>query len=201
MQLSVKETHTITPTPAVPINECSVRDLDLGNFLKQKRKEKHLTVRQLAAKAKISYSELSKIENGKTATPSTLRKLSPYLSLPIETLLSTAGFSFKVDTDSPTYLDLEGNRINLKEHALKLYSRDVELFFHLDDWINDSSNEDVELLLQFLCILKQKQALELEQKTQIKTGFFKIFNGLQALIQALSADNKNSYERSESDGV
>lgn len=186
MKLSVKEHNTITPAPVRPAEECSERYISLGKFLQNRREEKHLTVRQLAAKAKISYSELSKIENGKSVTPSTLRRLSPHLSIAYDILMSKAGYSFQTDTDSPIYLDLEGNKINLEKHALKLYTRNVDLFFHLDQWINDSSDDDIELLIQFLCILKRKKSIEQEQNetSKDKPVFFKIFNGLQALIQA-----------------
>lgn len=163
------------------------RDTAFGVYLQEKRVGKKLTVRQLAAKAKISYAELSRIENGKPPTASTLRKLSPYLSIPIDTLLEKAGYCFSI-SHSHVYLDLEGNEINLMEKALKSYKRNVEFFFELDDWIENCSDEDIALASQFLSILKKRK--ELEQKTDNQNNknlFQKIFSGLQSLIQACSA--------------
>lgn len=163
------------------------RDIAFGKYLQDKRLKKELTVRQLAAKAKISYAELSRIENGKPATASTLRKLSPYLSIPIDTLLENAGYCLSI-SHSPVYLDLDGDEINLTEMALKAYKRNVEFFFKLDDWFEDCSDDDIALVSQVLSILKKRK--ELEQKTDNKNNknlFQQIFSGLQSLIQACSA--------------
>lgn len=163
------------------------RDIAFGKYLQEKRVEKKLTVRQLAAKAKISYAELSRIENGKPPTASTLRKLSPYLSIPIDTLLEHAGYCLSI-SHSPVYLDLEGNEINLMEKALKSYKRNVEFFFELDDWIENCSDDDIALVSQFLSILKKRKGFEQKPDNQNNKNLFQqIFSGLQSLIQACSA--------------
>ncbi len=165
------------------------RDANIGKYLKKQRARKKLTVRQLATKAKISYAELSRIENGrKPPTASTLRKLSPYLAVPIDTLLEYAGFCFKSESNSPVYLDLEGHEFSLTKTALKTYERNVEFFFQLDNWIDNCSNEDIALASQFLSILERRRAFEEESNEQKdKNLFLKFFSGLQSLIQAYSA--------------
>jgi len=54
-------------------------NMEIGQRIRELRKRKHLTLRQLAQKAKINYTYLSKIENGRLShTPSvgTLRDLA-----------------------------------------------------------------------------------------------------------------------------
>lgn len=116
-----------------------------------------------------------------------MRKLSPYLSIPIDTLLENAGYCLSI-SHSPVYLDLDGDEINLTEMALKAYKRNVEFFFKPDDWFEDCSDDDIALVSQVLSILKKRK--ELEQKTDNKNNknlFQQIFSGLQSLIQACSA--------------
>lgn len=182
--------HSIPSLESCPLIEDSAnRDIIFGQYLREIRGKKKFTVRQLASKAKISYAELSRIENGKPATPSTLRKLSPYLAIPIDSLLADAGYNFKISSASPVYLDLEGREISLIEKALKIYSRDVELFFQLDTWIEGCNDEEIELTMQFLSILKRKRNLEqgAGDESKGKNLFQKVFNGLHSLIQACSA--------------
>lgn len=167
--------------PAIP-------DHSFGKHLQEARLSKKLTVRQLAAKAKISYAELSRIENGKPPTASTLRKLSPYLSIPFDMLLTDAGYSFRIDSSPPVYLDLMGEEVNLTEKALNVYKRNVEFFFQLDAWIQNCSDQEIELTSQFLFILNKKRELEQEPDSsrEGENPFQKIFTGLLSLIQACS---------------
>ena len=171
--------------PPTPTGECSGRDEHFGDYLRNKRTEKKMTLRQLASKAKIGYSELSRIEHGKAASPSTLRKLSPYLTEPFNTLLFKAGFSFQTNTDSPIYVDLHGNEVNLEEKALKLYSKNVELFFQLDQWIENSSEEDIALISQFIQILEQKDKLIKNplDTTSLKMSYLSICDSIKSAIQ------------------
>ncbi len=187
MKISSSSTEVpVTSIPNLCDEDCSNGNLGFGNFLRNKREDKKLSVRKLASKAKISYAELSRIENGKRPTPSTLRKLSPYLSVPLDQLLITAGYNIQTDTDSPVYVDFNGNEINFKEKALKLYTKDVELFFQLDRWAEHCDKEDSELVNQFIQILERKNQLRREPKTQDVTdqAFLNICVALCSLIQA-----------------
>lgn len=206
MKLSEYNFTTAVPGSSVPIEKANAqdvvlgtgqsspeedlidRDVTFGKYLQKERVRKKLTVRQLAAKAQISYAELSRIENGKPPTASTLRKLSPYLSVPIDMLLKHAGYCFKNSSHSPVYLDLNGNEINLMEKALKTYERNVEFFFELDTWIENCNDEDIALVSQFLSILKKRKELEQEPENPKNKNLFQtIYSGLQSLIQACSA--------------
>ncbi len=184
--------NNISPAITNPslIEECSDRHNELGKHLRQEREARGMTVRQLASKAKLSYSELSRIENGKKmATPSTLRKLSPYLSIPMDILLLEAGYSFQTDKDGSIYVDLDGKEISLEKNALKIYSKNVEFFFQLDNWMEQCDDDDVELVIKFLQILVHKNCIKqnFNNTTQSEMSFLKLYDGLQSLIQAGSS--------------
>lgn len=168
--------------------ECSGKNKSFGKYLQEKREAKKMSVRKLASKAKISYAELSRIENGKTPTPSTLKKLSPYLSEPLDELLFHAGYNIQTDTDSSIYVDFQGNEINLEEKALRLYSFNVEFFFQLDDWIEHCSQEDIELVSQFIQVLNFKRMLRKNSEPNVPTelSFLGICESLNSLLQASS---------------
>ena len=139
--------------------------INVGGFLKTKREEKKLSLRALASLAKISYAELSRIENGKvTPTTLTLKKIAPYLAVPYDELLFQADYSFQAKGDDPIYLDLQGNVVNLMEKAIRLYTKNVELFFLLDQWFDYCSNEDEEMLTQLLALSIKK--IECEKKPE-----------------------------------
>lgn len=187
--MSPDKNKFFSPATTVPPDskrECSGKDEHFGNYLRGKRMAKNMSLRQLASKAKVGYSELSRIEHGKIASASTLRKLCPYLSEPFDVLLAKAGYSFQTDTDSAIYIDLQGNIINLEEKALKLYTKNVEFFFQLDQWIENSREEDMELISQFIQIIEQRDKLnkDLSDTTSIKKSYLSIFDSIKSLMQA-----------------
>ena len=67
--------------------------MEIGKRIRELRKQKHLTLRQLAQMARINYTYLSKIENGRLShTPSvqTLRELAHALDVDELELLQMA---------------------------------------------------------------------------------------------------------------
>lgn len=187
--MSPNKNKSFFPATTVPSDskgECSGRDENFGKYLRERRKAKNMSLRQLASKAKVGYSELSRIEHGKIASASTLRKLCPYLSEPFDVLLAKAGYSFQTDTDSSIYIDLQGNKIDLEEKALKLYTKNVEFFFQLDHWIENSSEEDMELISQFIKIMEKRDKLNKESSdtTSIKKSYLSIFDSIKSSMQA-----------------
>lgn len=174
--------------PCTTDGECSGENESFGKYLQKKREAKKMSVRKLASKAKIGYAELSRIENGKKPTPTTLKKLSPYLSEPLDDLLFRAGYNIQTNTDSSIYVDFQGNEINLEEKALRLYSFNVEFFFQLDDWIEHCSQEDIELVSQFIQVLNCKRILKKDSTSTVSTelSFLSICDSLNSLLQASS---------------
>lgn len=68
--------------------------VDFGLYLKKKRKERKLTVRQLDLKSGVSHSYISQMENGARGIPSPeiLQKLSGPLGVDYNELMKEAGY-------------------------------------------------------------------------------------------------------------
>ncbi|NQX48636.1 helix-turn-helix domain-containing protein [Paenibacillus tritici] len=67
---------------------------EFGNYLKQLRESKGLTINQLAALAGISGAQISRIENGLRGVPkpATLRKIAEATEVSYEELMGHAGY-------------------------------------------------------------------------------------------------------------
>jgi transcriptional regulator with XRE-family HTH domain len=65
-----------------------------GDYLKQRREQKHLTLRQVEEDTGIQNAYLSQLENGKIASPSPkyLHKLAGAYGVPYSMLLEMAGY-------------------------------------------------------------------------------------------------------------
>jgi transcriptional regulator with XRE-family HTH domain len=68
--------------------------MTVGEYLKQLRKEKSISQRELAEKSGISNAEISRIETGERQKPSpdVLRQLASALNVPYESLMDKAGY-------------------------------------------------------------------------------------------------------------
>lgn len=72
----------------------------IGKFIREQRKSKKLTLKQLAQLIGLSYTYLSQIELGdRNASPEILKKLSVALNVPYNELLNLAGYLNKTDLD------------------------------------------------------------------------------------------------------
>lgn len=71
--------------------------INLGTFLRMKRKNKNLTLNQLSKKVLISRSTLSKIERNEIKTPRAIHlyKLSKELNIKYELLLELQGYDME----------------------------------------------------------------------------------------------------------
>lgn len=79
--------------------------MDIGEFIKEKRKERHLSQRELASKCDISNAEISRIESGDRKQPSheTLKTIARALNLPVNELYEKCGY-FEVSPQADDYL-------------------------------------------------------------------------------------------------
>ncbi|WP_238656196.1 transcriptional regulator [Paenibacillus piscarius] len=73
---------------------------EFGNYLRQLREEKGLTINQLAALAGISGAQISRMENGLRGVPkpATLRKIAEATGVSYEELMSKAGYLTGADS-------------------------------------------------------------------------------------------------------
>jgi transcriptional regulator with XRE-family HTH domain len=70
------------------MGESALNIAELGEYVKRKRQEERLSLRQVALKVNVSASTLSRIENGIGAPDSpTLARLASWLGIPLERLM------------------------------------------------------------------------------------------------------------------
>lgn len=87
-----------------------------GEYMKELRETKGLTINQLAAAAGISGSQISRIENGLRGVPkpTTLRKLAEATGVPYEVLMDQAGYmqekSLIIDETAPDWATSKDKR-------------------------------------------------------------------------------------------
>ena len=74
-----------------PVSEASAK---LGAYLQQLRLERRLTMRGLAARAKVDFSYVSRLEHGQVGAPTarSLWKIARALDIEVADLYSEAGF-------------------------------------------------------------------------------------------------------------
>ncbi len=67
--------------------------MSLGIYIKEKRTERHLSQRKLAAACGLSGAEICRIENGerKQPSPKVIRQLADALCVPVTELFAAAG--------------------------------------------------------------------------------------------------------------
>lgn len=84
----------------------------IGEYIKNCRKEKDMTQRDLAAATNISNAEISRIESGTRISPSpeALKSIAAALHVPVETLFEKAGYIDK--KEEPTDI----SSINLNDY-------------------------------------------------------------------------------------
>src|SRR5689334_21612397 len=70
------------------MEEPTLNIIEMGEYVKRKREEEKLSLRQVAKKINVSASTLSRIENGiGTPDSATLARLAAWLGIPLERLL------------------------------------------------------------------------------------------------------------------
>lgn len=109
---------------------------NLGEILKEARKEKGFTLRELSERSGVSHSYISQLENGRNnnPTPLFLKRISDALSLPFTTLAAlTEGNTKFSDGDIAT---------------LKKMEKEAEQAIEMLNMIWTSGNENYKLVLE-----------------------------------------------------
>ena len=94
-------------------------NISVGQMIEQAREEKGLSKRELSRLAKISDTELARIESGEREIPNpkTLRKISKHIGVNYNDLMYSAGLGFQVTKLNPFLRDyyegLKGDEIDL----------------------------------------------------------------------------------------
>ena len=90
----------------------------VGELIKEGREKQNLSMRQLAELAKVSHSDISRIESGEREVPhpKILRKISKYIDVNYNDLMYAAGLGFQVTPLNPFlkryYSSLKGHELD-----------------------------------------------------------------------------------------
>lgn len=138
----------------INIYNCEIRggiSLKIGEFIRSKRKEKNLTLKQLAKEIGLSHTYLSQIELGdRKASPDILNKMSKTLDVPHQYLMEKAGYNKTTDSKEifqTQLLSLQEMRIRkameVDAVSLELSRSDLneETRRHLEKVLNESKLE------------------------------------------------------------
>ena len=120
-------------------------NISVGQMIEQAREKKGLSKRELSRLAKISDTELARIESGEREIPNpkTLRKISKHIGINYNDLMYAAGLGFQVTNLNPFlrdyYEELKGDEIDL---ALVNTTASVENWENLVKSFKGKLNDD-----------------------------------------------------------
>ena len=120
-------------------------NISVGQMIEQAREAKGLSKRELSRLAKISDTELARIESGEREIPNpkTLRKISKHIGINYNDLMYAAGLGFQVTNLNPFLRDyyegLKGDEIDL---ALVNTTASVENWENLVKSFKGKLNDD-----------------------------------------------------------
>lgn len=92
--------------------------MKIGSYIQKLRKEKDLSINQLALYSKVSAAHISRIERElRDPSPEILRKLAPVLKVSYEELMRVAGYiddvriiDFESDEEARNYIEEQINK-------------------------------------------------------------------------------------------
>ncbi|EJP6474090.1 helix-turn-helix transcriptional regulator [Clostridium sporogenes] len=121
--------------------------MQFGEFLKNIRKEKGLSQRQLAELSHISNTEISRIESGERQNPSPniLKSIAPHLGLSYGELMIKAG-----------YIDESIEHEKYTEHIFKKANGEFADTIRLVKNINDKDSELLTIMNRVTCELSKE---------------------------------------------
>ncbi len=132
-----------------------INSLTFGEYLKQLRLKKGLTLNRLAKLAGLSPSYLSRIERGERNIPNArfLNSLAPHLSLSSQEIMTAAGYLNNESGKPLLYNDKENKADSVQ---LQEIVRDPALHAALEE-IGPLSKDEKEGLLLFLKAIKLRR--------------------------------------------
>lgn len=148
--------------------------MKFGEFIKDLRSSKGLSQRQLAELAKISNTEVSRIESGERQKPSPniLKALAPHLGITYGELMSKAGYiEEKIDHNTYTesiWRDENGDFADTIRMAKQIQNRDSDLIRIMNRATDTLSDEDIDTIKAILDTFASDN-LDDDEKTTLKT--------------------------------
>lgn len=160
----------------------------VGELIKEARKAKKLTQKELGQLAGVNSVTLSRIETGLTDPErSTLQKISPHIGIPYPELLVKAGYS-NARGEGALY-GRDGTMLDLLGIVTSIYRADSDLLGYFHDFDQFASEENVRVLKVLLRAMRKE--VEAAGSSSDENSFNQFFvNTLRAvkrfLLEALA---------------
>lgn len=138
---------------------------ELGNYIKQLRKEKELTLIEIYKKTKVAVSDLHKIENGtkNKINPFQLKALSEILMVDYKIFYKMCGFLEEKDFDNENLIN---QKTYLKEDLIRMLNThypkiNIKTFFNS---LKDLKKSQIKEILLFIDFIKNREEVFEEEK-------------------------------------
>ncbi|PEI37465.1 hypothetical protein CN641_27715 [Bacillus pseudomycoides] len=131
--------------------------MNFGSYIKEKRIEKKLSLREAARLSEMSHPYLSQLENGKNSKPSIeiIQKLSKGLGIPNGSLMMAAGYindPFEYSTNQKKVAEIS-SMVNASQedtfNLFELLNMDVNLYYK-DTLLTNDEKEKIKIMLHTL---------------------------------------------------
>jgi len=129
----------------------------IGEYIRQRRTAKHLSLRELADKSGVSHTEIYRIETGKREYPSmrTLTALARALEIPDQVALYLAGYKSEDDDNTPI---IEKVFPELKTEILQSTAqRVIDLLIKYNDLVDSDYEGLIEHMEMFWAYNRKKR--------------------------------------------
>lgn len=115
----------------------------VGELVQKGREEQNLSMRQLAELAKVSHSDISRIESGEREVPNpkVLRKISKYIGINYNDLMYASGLGAQVSPLNPYLIE---HYAKLRGEALKKALDSIEITMKNNDVVIESLKKSLE---------------------------------------------------------
>lgn len=164
----------------------------VGELIKEARELTGLSKNQLAEKAKVSHTEIARIENGEREIPNpkTLRKISKYINVNYNDLMYAAGLGAKISPLNPFlikyYDSLNGKELDdaIKSIGLSIKNNNILLSsLKKSSEDNSLSEEERNVILETI--------EDLEYQNDTNENIFKLIGNkaIESIIEG--RDNEN----------
>lgn len=138
---------------------------ELGNYIKQIRKEKELTLVEISKKSQVGLSDLHKIENGTKIkiNPFQLKALSEILMVDYKIFYKICGFLEEKDFDNENLIN---QKTYLKEDLIRMLNThypkiDIKTFFNA---LKNLKKSQIKEILLFIDFIKNREEVFEEEK-------------------------------------
>lgn len=136
--------------------------MTIGEFLRKKREEKDISLRQLSYKIKLSHTNIADIEKGTVKKESSILKIIAGLGLNDEEKMTA--LELMVNSDTPK--DLRDDVLNLKKALIIQNNSNAgdimvgstkKIYTSIDEDLKGLSEDEIQLVRNYIVFLKSQK--------------------------------------------